>query len=31
MDKIQKDKICWINYYNNVQKNKLFEGNRIRQ
>ena len=31
IDKILKRKISWINFYNNIQKNKLSEGNKIRR
>ena len=31
MEKSRKGQISWITCYNNMQKNKLFEGNRIRQ
>ena len=31
MENIPKGKISWITCYNNIQKKKLFEGNKIRQ
>ena len=31
MEKSQKGKIIWITCYNNMQKKKSFEGNRIFQ